>query len=126
SGGPCKRAGTGAPGPVWKGPMRTAGTVALVTGGASGLGLATVRTLVEAGGQVVILDRPGSAGEDVSHELGERTLFAAADVTSEGEVATAVARAVGRLGALRVAVHCAGVGAGMKDVCQDGTVALAG
>jgi len=105
--------------------MRTAGTVALVTGGASGLGLATVRTLVEAGGQVVILDRPGSAGEDVWRELGERTLFASADVTSEGEVATAVARAVERFGALHVAVNCAGVGAAMKTVGKDGPMPLA-
>ena len=105
--------------------MRTKGTVALVTGGASGLGLATVRTLLEAGGQVVILDRPGSAGEDVSRDLGERALFAPADVTSESEVGAAVGRAVERFGALHVAVNCAGVGAAMKTVGKDGPMPLA-
>ena len=77
-----------------------------------------VGILLEAGGRVVILDRPGSAGEDVSGELGERALFAPADVTSEGEVAAAVARAVERFGALHVAVNCAGVGAAMVHLLR--------
>src|SRR5206468_782674 len=68
---------------------------------------------------------PGSAGEAGWRELGERTLFASADVTSEGEVATAVARAVERFGALHVAVNCAGVGAAMKTVGKDGPMPLA-
>ena len=105
--------------------MQIAKSVALVTGGASGLGLATVRTVLEAGGRAVILDRPGSAGEDVSRDLGDRVLFAPADVTNENEVAAAVARAVELFGALHVAVNCAGVGAAMKTVGKDGPMPLA-
>ena len=53
--------------------MQIAGTVALVTGGASGLGEAAVRSLVAAGGRAVILDRPGSPGETVAVDLGRLT-----------------------------------------------------
>ena len=50
--------------------MKIDGTVALVTGGASGLGLATARRLLAKGGSVVLLDLPSSAGEAVAEELG--------------------------------------------------------
>jgi len=104
--------------------MQISETVALVTGGASGLGEATVRTLAAAGGRVVILDRPGSLGDGLAAELGERALFAPADVTSDGEVAAAVARAVERFGTVHVAVNCAGVGAAMRTVTKDGPMPL--
>jgi NAD(P)-dependent dehydrogenase (short-subunit alcohol dehydrogenase family) len=104
--------------------MRIADTVALVTGGASGLGEATVRAFAEGGGRVVILDRPGSPGEQVAASLGERALFAPADVTSDTEVAAAVARAVERFGTVHVAVNCAGVGAAMRVVTKSGPMPL--
>jgi NAD(P)-dependent dehydrogenase (short-subunit alcohol dehydrogenase family) len=104
--------------------MRIADTVALVTGGASGLGEATVRAFAEGGGRVVILDRPGSPGEQVAASLGERALFAPADVTSDAEVAAAVARAVERFGTVHVAVNCAGVGAAMRVVTKSGPMPL--
>jgi NAD(P)-dependent dehydrogenase (short-subunit alcohol dehydrogenase family) len=63
--------------------MRVADAIALVTGGASGLGEATVREILGGGGRAAILDRPNSKGEALAKELGERALFAAADVTSE-------------------------------------------
>jgi NAD(P)-dependent dehydrogenase (short-subunit alcohol dehydrogenase family) len=99
-------------------------SVVLVTGGASGLGEATVRMVVAAGGRAVILDRPGSAGEDVARELGERATFAAADVTSAEEVTAGVARALDRFGALHVAVNCAGVGAAMRTITKQGPMPL--
>jgi NAD(P)-dependent dehydrogenase (short-subunit alcohol dehydrogenase family) len=104
--------------------MRIADTIALVTGGASGLGEATVRAFAEAGGRVVILDRPGSPGEGVAAALGAVALYAPADVTSESEVAAAVARAVERFGTLHVAVNCAGVGAAMRTVTREGPMPL--
>src|SRR5439155_13447469 len=67
---------------LWRRPMKIAGAVALVTGGASGLGAATVAMVIENGGKAAILDRPGSAGEDVARRLGAQALFAPADVTS--------------------------------------------
>jgi len=106
------------------GGMKIQGCVALVTGGASGLGEATVRRLVGAGAHAVILDRPGSAGDDVARALGERAAFAPADVTSPDEVAAAVALAVERFGTVHVAVNCAGVGAAMRTVTKQGPMPL--
>jgi len=105
--------------------MRVADTVAVVTGGASGLGEATVRELVGAGGRAVILDRPGSPGETVAGALGERALFAPADVTNEAEVQAALARAVARFGGVHVTVNCAGVGTAMRTLTRDGPMPLA-
>ena len=100
--------------------MQIADSVALVTGGASGLGEATVRLIVSGGGRAMILDRPGSAGEALANELGERVAFSAADVTEEEQVRAAVARTVERFGTLNVAVNCAGVGVAMRTITRDG------
>src|SRR5207247_956518 len=86
--------GIGPPIWLWRSPMKIAGAVALVTGGASGLGEATVAMVIENCGKAAILDRPGSAGEDVARRLGAQALFAAADVTSAEEVQAAVAKVV--------------------------------
>ena len=61
--------------------MEIAKTVAMVTGGASGLGEATARMLLGAGGRVVILDRPGSPGDALAAELGTGCAFVPADVS---------------------------------------------
>jgi NAD(P)-dependent dehydrogenase (short-subunit alcohol dehydrogenase family) len=92
---------------------------ALVTGGASGLGLATARRLVERGVPTVILDLPTSAGAEVAAELGGKTRFAAADVTDPEAVAGAVAVA-DELAPLRTLVHCAGRGGAMRVVDKEG------
>ncbi len=76
-------------------------SVALVTGGASGLGLATVKALHDQGASVVILDLPSSNGEFVAKELGDRVRFAAGDVTDEASVVAALDLAES-LGPLRV------------------------
>jgi 3-hydroxyacyl-CoA dehydrogenase/3-hydroxy-2-methylbutyryl-CoA dehydrogenase len=100
--------------------MRISESVALVTGGASGLGEATVRLLAGAGGAVMILDRPGSAGEQLAGGLGSRVAFCPADVTDEGQVRDAVARTVERFGTVHIAVNCAGVGVAMRTVTREG------
>ncbi|MEU6130181.1 3-hydroxyacyl-CoA dehydrogenase [Saccharopolyspora sp. NPDC047091] len=97
--------------------MDIAGGVAVITGGASGLGLATAKRLVAAGGSVVLLDLPTSAGEQVAAELGERARFAAADVTDEDQVAAAL-DAAQELGPLRVVVNCAGLGNALRVVSR--------
>jgi NAD(P)-dependent dehydrogenase (short-subunit alcohol dehydrogenase family) len=95
------------------------GSVAVVTGGASGLGLATVRKLAAAGAHVVILDLPASAGQSVADSFDGSVLFAAADVTETDQV-TAVLDAAQRLGDIRILVHCAGKGGPVRVVDRDG------
>ncbi|MDZ4730309.1 MAG: SDR family NAD(P)-dependent oxidoreductase [Xanthomonadales bacterium] len=86
---------------------------ALVTGGASGLGLAVARHIVEQGGKVVLLDVNDKAGLDAAHELGCDTCYIHTDVSSEAAVELAVAEVVEANGGLNLAVNCAGVlGAG--------------
>jgi len=97
--------------------MDIAGSAALVTGGASGLGLATARRLAAAGATVTIVDLPSSAGADLAAELGGA--FAAADVTSPEQVADAVA-AASASGPLRVVVNCAGIAPPAKVLDRDG------
>jgi NAD(P)-dependent dehydrogenase (short-subunit alcohol dehydrogenase family) len=89
--------------------LRIDGISALVTGGASGLGLATARELIRRGALVTILDLPGSDGAAVAKELGDRARFSPADITSDEEVRLAIA-AAGQAGPLRALVHCAGRG----------------
>lgn len=89
--------------------MQIQGTSALVTGGASGLGLATARRLVERGASVVIADLPTSDGEVVAKELGDAATFAAADVMDTAAMESALDGAE-RNGPLRVVIHCAGRG----------------
>jgi NAD(P)-dependent dehydrogenase (short-subunit alcohol dehydrogenase family) len=90
--------------------MKVEGKAALVTGGGSGLGLATARELAGAGAKVVIVDLTGSDGEVIAKELGESALFAAADVTDEIQVQAAVDAAVQHFEGLHIVVNCAGVG----------------
>jgi NAD(P)-dependent dehydrogenase (short-subunit alcohol dehydrogenase family) len=101
--------------------MRISDSVALVTGGASGLGLATARTLAAAGAQVVIVDLPSSPGADVAASFG--AVFAAADVTDETSVAAAVDTAAA-LGPLRIAVNCAGVADPGRIIGRNGVLPL--
>ncbi|WP_037570868.1 3-hydroxyacyl-CoA dehydrogenase [Phaeacidiphilus oryzae] len=92
--------------------MRIEGASALITGGASGLGLATARRLLAGGAaRVVLLDLPSSEGAQVAKELGERAVFAPGDVTSEEDVQRAVDLAA-EGAPLRITVNCAGIGSG--------------
>ncbi|MBF6193715.1 3-hydroxyacyl-CoA dehydrogenase [Nocardia implantans] len=104
--------------------MEISNAVAAVTGGASGLGLATVRELHGKGAKVVIIDLPSSSGEAVAKELGDGVVFAAADVTNEEQV-TAALDAAQELGDLRIAVNCAGIGNAIKTVGKNGAFPLA-
>jgi NAD(P)-dependent dehydrogenase (short-subunit alcohol dehydrogenase family) len=99
--------------------MNITDNVALVTGGASGLGLATARRLAADGAKVVIADLPSSSGKAVAGELGGGAVFVPTDVTDEEQVQAAVDTA-GGLGALRVAVNCAGIANAVRVVAKDG------
>src|SRR5213078_2962376 len=100
--------------------MKLDGATALVAGGASGLGAATARALVELGASVVIADLDGEKAEALASELGGSATGVKADVTNEDEVRAAVERAEG----LRFAVSCAGVGWAEKVVGREGAAQL--
>ena len=97
--------------------MRVRDAAALVTGGASGLGLAVAERLAADGARVVIADLPGSAGAEVATRLGGA--FAATDVRDTAQVQAAVDAAVA-LGPLRVVVCCAGIATAHRTVGRDG------
>ncbi|AHH16512.1 oxidoreductase, SDR family [Nocardia nova SH22a] len=104
--------------------MKLENAVAVVTGGASGLGLATVKELHSQGAKVVIIDLPSSNGESIAKELGDGVVFAATDVTNEEQVSAAL-DAAQALGTLRIAVNCAGIGNAIKTVSKKGAFPLA-
>ncbi len=97
--------------------MDISGAAALVTGGASGLGLATARRLAAAGAHVTIVDLPSSPGAAAADELGGA--FAPADVTDAGQIASAAALAA-EAGPLRVVVNCAGIAPPAKVLDREG------
>lgn len=86
------------------------GRVAVITGGASGMGAATVRTFVEEGARVVIADLDEERGAVLAKELGDAAAFQRTDVTAEADVAAAIARAGDEWGSLDVLFNNAGFG----------------
>ncbi|MGB3374986.1 MAG: SDR family NAD(P)-dependent oxidoreductase [Microbacterium sp.] len=103
--------------------MQIDGCGALITGGASGLGLATARALADAGAHVTLLDLPSSAGGEIATKLGG--VFAPGDVTSPEDVAAAVAVANERA-PLRIVVNCAGIAPPAKVLDREGNPAVLG
>lgn len=101
--------------------MQIQGAGALITGGASGLGLATARALAASGAHVTLLDLPSSAGAEMAAELGGA--FAAGDVTSPEDAASAVAAANAQA-PLRIVVNCAGIAPPAKVLDREGNPAV--
>ncbi|HEY5384129.1 MAG TPA: SDR family NAD(P)-dependent oxidoreductase, partial [Acidimicrobiales bacterium] len=98
------------------------GTSAIVTGGASGLGLATSRLLAERGVRVVVADLQADKGEPLAKEIGG--LFVQTDVTNAEQVITAVDAAV-EMAPLKSLVNCAGIGWATRTIGRDGDYASA-
>ena len=98
----------------------------VVTGGASGLGAATVRMIVAGGGRAVIADLKEDDGRALAQSLGDAAQFVRTDVCDEASAAAAVNAAVQRFGGLQGLVNCAGIVHGEKVVGKEGPHTLAG
>jgi len=93
---------------------------AVVTGGASGLGEATVRKIVQNGGKAVIFDQSEEKGRRLQTEFGEAVLFIKADVTEEEDIQEAVYQAADYMGSVNAVVNCAGIGIAEKVIGRNG------
>ncbi len=96
---------------------------AVITGGASGLGMAVAARIVKAGGKVVILDVSVPQGTAAAASLGKSASFAAVDVTDEAAVDAAIKQAVSAMGSVNAAINCAGVATPGRLVGRQGPLA---
>ncbi|MGM0865930.1 MAG: 3-hydroxyacyl-CoA dehydrogenase [Bacillota bacterium] len=104
--------------------MKISESIAIVTGGASGLGEATVRQIIKEGGRAAILDLSDERGQSLVQELGERSMFVGTDVSSEEEVSHAIHKAVESFGSINTVVNCAGIGIASKLISRKGIHSL--
>jgi NAD(P)-dependent dehydrogenase (short-subunit alcohol dehydrogenase family) len=104
--------------------MQIEGFVAVVSGGASGLGEASVRYLAEKGAQVSILDLGEENGEKIASELGASVVFCKTDVTNEESVQGAINRTMENFGAIHGAINCAGVATPAKVLGKEGPMPI--
>ncbi|MFD6439196.1 3-hydroxyacyl-CoA dehydrogenase [Peribacillus sp. NPDC060186] len=96
-------------------------TIAVVTGGASGLGAATVRNIINKGGKAVIFDLSEENGAKMVEELGDSVLFIKTDVTSEESVLEALEQGIEKFGNINAVVNCAGIAIAEKVIGRKGT-----
>lgn len=104
--------------------MNLENKVAVVTGGASGLGLATVKAYLAKGASVAIFDLNAEQGALVAAELGEKALFCQVNVADEASVQQAIAQTLAKFGAIHVIVNCAGIGSASRTVGKNGAMPL--
>lgn len=104
--------------------MKLAKSIAIVTGGASGLGRAVVENFIRQGVQVGILDLPRSQEDRTISVLGSNAMFSACDVSDENQVEKALLEIQQHYGAIHIAVNCAGVVFGMKTLQKNGPADL--
>jgi NAD(P)-dependent dehydrogenase (short-subunit alcohol dehydrogenase family) len=105
--------------------MDISGKVAVVTGGASGIGQAVVEAFVARGGKAAIFDLNEAAGQALARQLGSAAIFAKVNVADEDSVKVGVAQAMGAFGAIHVCVNCAGIGSAARTLGKDGPFPLA-
>jgi len=105
-----------------QGIMSRAGKTYVVTGGASGLGEATVRRLASEGANVAILDRDEERASGIEKELGSKVKFFQMDATNEDSIKAAVDGVMARFGAIHGLINCAGVGSATTTINKKGGV----
>lgn len=103
--------------------MQFQGINAIISGGASGLGLATCERVIQAGGKVAMLDLNAEQGEVAAQKLGANARFIATDVSSEQAVTAAVEQAQAHCGELRLVVNCAGILGAGRTLGREGPMA---
>lgn len=100
--------------------MQLQDKIAIVTGGASGLGLATVNAFLAKGAKVALFDLNAQAAEAVVAELGTNAMFCSVNVADEASVQAGLDKVVAAWGAVHVAVNCAGIGSAQRTVGKNG------
>jgi NAD(P)-dependent dehydrogenase (short-subunit alcohol dehydrogenase family) len=100
--------------------MQLSNAKAVITGGASGLGLATAQRVIEAGGKVVVLDINDEQGEAAAAKLGTRVKYVNADVSNEESVKAAIKAAAELMGGITLAVNCAGIATAGRTLGREG------
>lgn len=104
--------------------MELAGKVAIVTGGASGLGEGIVKHVIAKGGKAAILDMNEEGGQKLAAELGANVIAFKTDISSEESVQAAIDGTMAKFGAIDIVVNCAGFGIGEKVLGKEGPHAL--
>ncbi len=104
--------------------MEIKGCTAVVTGGASGLGEATVRNLVNEGAKVAIFDFDEARGSQIAAEIGDTVIFCHSDVAEEKSVQQAIEKTMDSFGAVHIAVNCAGVSSPAKILSKRGPIVI--
>ena len=105
--------------------MQLKNSVAIITGGASGLGRGTVEKFVAEGGKVAIFDLNETAGAEIAAALGDAVIFCKVNVTDEASVQQAIDKTMATFGAIHICVNCAGVGNAIKTYGKKGPFPLA-
>ena len=100
--------------------MDISGKVALITGGASGLGLATAKRLLSSGAKIMLVDLNEENVKKAAESLGDPTAFAVANVTEEDSVQNCIEATKELFGGIHIVVNCAGIGSASKTVGKDG------
>ena len=102
--------------------MKLEGKTAFVTGGASGLGFATAKILIDSGCNVAIADRNEELGTKAAESLGPNALFLHLDITNETSVKESIQRTIERFGGLHILVNCAGVATASMTISSKGVL----
>ncbi len=105
--------------------MELRNKVAIITGGASGIGRATAEKFAAMGAKVAIFDMNEEAGNALAKQLGDATIFCAVNVTDEASAQKGIEQTIAAFGAIHICINCAGVGNAIKTVSKRGAFPLA-